>query len=89
MQYLSKAVSAVNAELNLKVQKVMIMIFSIDLVYSSKHNTFILKCFYTIHLHQFGWLSERGDNFFNLLQKEGVPRKVKGFFQKRWGSNPG
>ena len=26
-------------------------------------------------MHQFGWLSERGGNFLNLLQKEGVPRK--------------
>ena len=29
-------------------------------------------------MHQFGWLSERGGNFFDLPQKEGVPRK--------WGS---
>ena len=24
-------------------------------------------------MHQFGWLSERGGNFLNLLLKEGVP----------------
>ena len=37
-------------------------------------------------MHQFGWLSERGGNFFNLLQKEGVPRKGGGgFSQKRGG----
>ena len=30
-------------------------------------------------MHQFGWLSERGSKFFNLLQKEGVSlRKGKG-----------
>ena len=29
-------------------------------------------------MHQFGWLSERGGNFVNLLQKEGVPRKGGG-----------
>ena len=29
-------------------------------------------------MHQFGWLSERGGNFLNLLQKEGVPRKRLG-----------
>ena len=34
-------------------------------------------------MHQFGWLSERVGNFFNLLQKEGALRKGKG------GSNPG
>ena len=33
---------------------------------------------------QFGWLSERGGNFLNFLQKEGVPRKGGG-----GGSNPG
>ena len=27
--------------------------------------------FLTIYKHQFGWLSEGGDNFLNLLQKEG------------------
>ena len=27
-------------------------------------------------MHQFGWLSERGGNFLNLLQKEGYPEKV-------------
>ena len=42
-----------------------------------KCNTFILKCFL-----QFGWLSERRGNFFNLLQKEGVTQKGGG------GSNP-
>ena len=36
-------------------------------------------------MHQFGWLSERGGNFLNLLQKEG------GFLRKGGGggSNPG
>ena len=29
-------------------------------------------------MHQFGWLSERGGNFFNLLQKEGVPSEKGG-----------
>ena len=24
-----------------------------------------------MYMHQFGWLSERGGNFLNLLQKEG------------------
>ena len=41
-------------------------------------------------MHQFGWLSERGDNSFNLLQKEGVSKKKAGEFpQKRGDSNPG
>ena len=38
-------------------------------------------------MNQFGWLLERGSggrtNFFNLLQKDEVPRKGGG------GSNPG
>ena len=25
-------------------------------------------------MHQFGWLSERGGNFSNIPQKEGLPR---------------
>ena len=31
--------------------------------------------FHTIYIYQFGWLSERGGNFFNLLQKEGSTQK--------------
>ena len=39
-------------------------------------------------MHQFGWLSERRGEFFNLLQKEGVPRKGMGELpQKRGDSN--
>ena len=34
-------------------------------------------------MHQFEWLSERGGNFFNLLQKEGDS------LGKGYGSNPG
>ena len=44
------------------------------------------KVFHTICMHQFGWLSERGGNFLNLLQKEGVPRK--GLASEKGGSNP-
>ena len=29
-------------------------------------------------MHQFGWISEREGNFFNLLQEEGVPRREEG-----------
>ena len=36
------------------------------------------KVFHTICMYQFGWLSERGVNFLNLLQKEGLPRKGGG-----------
>ena len=44
-----------------------------------------------MYIHQFGWLSERGGNFFNLLQKERGTQKGggRGFPQKRRGSNPG
>ena len=44
-----------------------------------------------MYMHQFGWLSERGGSFFNLLQTEGVPRKEQGgeVPQKRGGSNLG
>ena len=31
---------------------------------------------------KFGWLSERGGNFLNLLQKEGAPRGKGGFLRK-------
>ena len=37
-------------------------------------------------MHQFGWVSKRGDNFLNLLQKEGAPPpppKKGGVPQKR------
>ena len=42
--------------------------------------------FLTIYVHQFGWLSERGGNFLNLLQKEGYPEGGGG---GGGGSNPG
>ena len=29
-------------------------------------------------MHQFGWLSEKGGNFLNLLEKEWVPLKRGG-----------
>ena len=35
-------------------------------------------------MHQFGWLSERGGNFFNLLQKEGGTQKG-GFASEKGG----
>ena len=34
--------------------------------------------FHTIYMHHFGWLSDRGANFLNLLQKEGVCRNEGG-----------
>ena len=40
-------------------------------------------------MHEFGWLSERGGNFFNLLQKEGGTQKRGGPSEKGGGSNPG
>ena len=41
-------------------------------------------------MHQFEWLSERGGNFLNFLQKEGVPRKGDVPSEKGvGGSNPG
>ena len=42
-------------------------------------------------MHQFEWLSERGGNCFNLLQKERLPRNRGGgvVLQKREGSSPG
>ena len=35
--------------------------------------------FHTIRMHQFAW--KEGGNFFNLLQKEELPRKGGGGFQ--------
>ena len=46
------------------------------------------KVFLTIYMHQFGWLSERGGNFLNLLQKEGGTQKG-GVPSEKGGSNPG
>ena len=47
---------------------------SIDLVWcETKHLHF--KVFLRIYMQQFGWLSERGGNFLNLLQNKGVTRK--------------
>ena len=45
----------------------------------------VFQVFLTIYMHQFGWLSERGGNLFNLLQKReyGVPSE-KG----RWWGVP-
>ena len=37
-------------------------------------------------MQQFGWLSERGVNLFNLLQKEGGTQKVG--WGWRWGGGP-
>ena len=73
--------SVVNSELCLKVKRVMLIMSSIDLVYSETKPSF--KMFLTICMHLFGWLSEGGGNFLNLLQKEGVPRRGEGFPQKR------
>ena len=44
------------------------------------------KVFLTIYMHQFGWLSERGGNFLNLLQKEGGSLRKGGFqpWRKLW-----
>ena len=39
-------------------------------------------------MHQFGWLSERGGNFLDLLQKERGTQKGGGVPQKRGGGVP-
>ena len=36
-------------------------------------------------MYQFGWLSERGGNFLNLLQEEGDLERGWGFPQKKRG----
>ena len=38
-------------------------------------------------MHQLGWLSERGGNFLNLLQKEGGTQKVGGGFPHKKGDS--
>ena len=53
-----------------------------------KRNTFILKCFIQFTSTNLDGFQKEGGNFLNLLQKEGVPRKV-GFPRKSGGSNPG
>ena len=67
-----KKLSVVNTDLCLKVTRVMLMIFWIELV------KWHFKVFLTIYMHQFGWLSERGLNFLNLLQEKGLPWKRRG-----------
>ena len=71
---------SVNTELCLKVNIVILMIFS---------NNLHFKVFLTIYLHQFGWLSERERNFLNLLEKEGGGTQEVGVPSKKGGSNHG
>ena len=57
------------------------MIFSIDLVLcETQHLHF--KVFLSIYMHQFRWLSERGGNVLNLLQKEGGTQRGMGSSEK-------
>ena len=43
-----------------------------------------------MYMYQFAWLSERGGNFLNLLQKEGYPERGGDSLRKGGGgSNPG
>ena len=63
------------------------MIFSIDL-YSTRHNTFILKCFIQSTCTNLDGCQKEGGNFLNSFQKEGgFPRK--GGWGVEGGSNPG
>ena len=73
----------------------MIMIFSIDF-YSTKRNTFILKCFIQFTCSNLDDCQKEEGNFFNLFQKEGDIQKgvgggegFGGFPQKRGGSETG
>ena len=47
-----------------------------------------MKC-NTICIHHFGWLSERGGNFLNLLQKKEGTQKGGGVPSEKRGSSPG
>ena len=49
----------------------MIIVFLIDL-YSTKCNSFILKCFIQLACTNLGGSQKEGSNFLNLLQEEGV-----------------
>ena len=40
-------------------------------------------------MRQFGWLSERGGNIFNLLQKEGVPKNGRVPWEQEGGGMGG
>ena len=48
----------------------------------------MLKCFLQCTFTNLDGCQKERDNFLNLLQKEGAPRKG-GFPQKKEGSNPG
>ena len=72
--------SVVNTELSLKLKRVILMMFSIDLVYT-KRTTFTLECFLQFACTNLDGSQKEGGNFLNLLQKEGVRRK-RGSFRK-------
>ena len=55
--------------------------------YSTKRNTFILKCFLQFTCTDLVGSQKEGGNFLNLLKKEGGTQK-RGVPQKREGSNP-
>ena len=59
-------------------------LFHLNSSFHSRDVHLHFKVFLTIYMHQFGWFSERGRNFLNLFQKEGVPSEMGG-----GGSNPG
>ena len=63
------------------------MIFSIDL-YSTKRNTFILKCFIQFTCTNLDSSQKEGGNFFNLLQKEGDKKRIQST-QGGWGGGGG
>ena len=65
----------------------MIMIFSIDLN-STKHITFILKCFIKFTCTNLDGCQKEGGNFLNFLQKEGSTQKGGGGGVEG-GFNPG
>ena len=70
--------SVVNTELSLKVNRVMLMIFSIDF---ALYQMYLLhfKVFLTIYMHQSGWLSERGRVIFKIcFRKRGYPERGGG-----------
>ena len=77
-------VSVVNTELSLKVKRVMLMIFSIDLVqYETQHLHF--KVFLAIYISNLDGCQKEGVTFKICFRKRGVPRKGEGVPQKRRG----
>ena len=75
-----------NAELSQIVERVMLMILSINLG-QYETNTFILKCFLQFTCTNLDGSQKKGVAFKICFRKRGYPERGGGFPQKREGSS--